>query len=159
MPTQKLYVGTDSEKGMWYNTVGKIVNQDDLGEDWIRVGNRITSELPSKLRFQDDLWTGKKKKWQCCIQYDVTRHPLIHLQSEVSCGCGNYSLCCLKSSAWAIITKRCCIKGGESVATSTASVLLYSYRQDRYEFSGEESAVRVKIWRRKNKFLLFSYGN
>lgn len=61
MPTQKLYVGTDSEKGMWYNTVGKIVNQDDLGEDWIRVGNRITSELPSKLRFQDDLWTGKKK--------------------------------------------------------------------------------------------------
>lgn len=47
---------------MGCNRVEKIVDQGDLGADWIRVGNGITSELPSKLRFQDELRTEGKKK-------------------------------------------------------------------------------------------------
>lgn len=46
---------------MGCNRVEKIVDQGDLGADWIRVGNGITSELPSKLRFQDELRTEGKK--------------------------------------------------------------------------------------------------
>lgn len=73
---------------MGCNRVEKIVDQGDLGADWIRVGNGITSELPSKLRFQDELRTEGKKKWQCCIQCNLTSHPLMStLHCEVSCGC------------------------------------------------------------------------
>lgn len=44
---------------MWSNGLEEIVSQGDLGEDWIRMSSGITSELPSKLGFQNDL--GIKK--------------------------------------------------------------------------------------------------
>lgn len=43
-------------KGMWCNTV-EVVKQGDLGEGWIRVEERITSEILCKLKFQDVLST------------------------------------------------------------------------------------------------------
>lgn len=129
----------------------KLINQDNWGEGWIRAENRIMSELSSNFRFQDDLWAGKKNG-SALSSMMLQATPLISaLQSEVSCGCGHYSLCCLKTSAKAVITKDV-ISKKESLDTSPAPVLQNSCRQDRYEFSGEECLIKIKIWRKKNNF-------